>query len=128
MSVTSLHRNRADLPKANADSVRHRPTSRARYVCPRRIDDSTQSAGYGSGHCSIPRVRSHAAASESTATTSSTSSGAARSTLTRHSCQATPSQHQHCVAEAVEAVALLDREPVEAPRLLDPRERHDERE
>src|SRR5262245_31067153 len=38
------------------------------------------------------------------------------------------SQHEHRVAEGVEAVPLLDRDPVEAPRLLDAREGHDERE
>src|SRR5581483_12284464 len=38
------------------------------------------------------------------------------------------SEDQHRVAEAVEAVALLDGEAVEPPRLLDAGERHHERE
>src|SRR5688572_25208860 len=38
------------------------------------------------------------------------------------------SQEEHRIAEGVEAVPLLDREPVEAPRLLDAREGHDQRE
>ena len=38
------------------------------------------------------------------------------------------SEQEHRVAERVEAVALLDREPVQPPRLLDPGERHHERE
>src|SRR5580765_6401268 len=39
-----------------------------------------------------------------------------------------PSQNQHRVAERVEAIPLLDRDLVEPPRLLHPRERHHERE
>ena len=38
------------------------------------------------------------------------------------------SQDQHRIAEGVEAVALVDREPVELARLLDAGERHHERE
>src|SRR6266851_5772389 len=47
---------------------------------------------------------------------------------TTHSTVATPSQNEHGVAERVEAIALLHGEPVQPPRLLDPCERHHERE
>src|SRR2546428_2485344 len=39
-----------------------------------------------------------------------------------------PSEHQHRVAERVEAIPLLDRDPVQPARLLDPTERHHQRE
>src|SRR5207249_3522089 len=42
--------------------------------------------------------------------------------------RANESQDQHRIAERVEAITLLDRELVEAPRLLDAGERHHERE
>ncbi len=37
-------------------------------------------------------------------------------------------EDEHRIAEGIEAVALLDRQPVEPPRLLHPGERHHERE
>src|SRR6266851_895052 len=46
---------------------------------------------------------------------------------TTRSTVPTPSQKKHGVAERVEAIALLYGEPVQPPRLLDPRERHHER-
>ena len=67
-------------------------------------DGATQSAGYGLGHCSMPRERSHAAASDKTSTTLPSSSAPARSTFMRgfpHGCRVDRSFQTDALAQLV---------------------------
>src|SRR5438105_15773063 len=76
-------------------------------------------AGVGTSPCAVRRTP--ARASPSVAVTVNVS--------TRASVAVCPHlQDEHRVAERVEAIALIDCEPIQAPRLLDAHEGHDERE
>src|SRR5215207_2783260 len=73
-------------------------------------------AGVGTSPCAVWRTAARAAPSVAVT----------RNVMSWGQAPGPGSSDQHRIAEGVEAVALGDREVVQSPRLLDPRERHHE--